>query len=70
MTNTTKQEYGWLVEREINGIPHWRTIDRGFITWTTDSVKAIRFCRREDAEMFAFEDEDAERITDHIWTKS
>lgn len=38
---------------------HYRTIDQCGITWTTDAAKALHFARREDAERFCAEDEDA-----------
>jgi hypothetical protein len=58
-------ETGWLIERPG---PEWATCWSGSFEWTKDSLKAIRFCRREDAnqvaELFEFEDV---RITEHQW---
>jgi hypothetical protein len=55
----------WLIERPG---PEWATCWSGGFEWTKDSLKAIRFCRREDAnqvaELFEFEDV---RITEHTW---
>jgi hypothetical protein len=55
----------WLIERPG---PEWATCWSGGFDWTKDSLKAIRFCRREDAnqvaELFEFEDV---RITEHTW---
>ena len=40
----------------------WRMWDEAGPEWTYDRDKALRFARREDAEVFAREDEDAWRI--------
>lgn len=61
------RETGWLVERGGNGTPMYRTLEQGVPVWTADSLKALRFARREDAELFAAEDEDAWLITEHSW---
>lgn len=59
---------GWLIERRgLDGRPQWRRMAHGNPVWTTDSLLAIRFARREDAEMFAAEDEDAWMVTEHSW---
>lgn len=61
-------EIGWLVEdSRNNGLIKYRTMDQEGIHWTEDVNKAIRFARREDAEMFADGDEDAWHIAEHIW---
>ncbi|MGB9154367.1 MAG: hypothetical protein WCD70_14910 [Alphaproteobacteria bacterium] len=46
---TTTLETGWLIEmRDKNGKPSWLRIDEaGF---TDDSIKATRFCRKQDAD--------------------
>jgi len=61
-------ETGWLVENG-KSFPdtRYRTIEFGLPAWTPDHLKAIRFARREDAEMFSAEDEDAWRIVEHGW---
>lgn len=61
-----KDETGWLVESG-SIVPRYRTMDASGIHWTDDPNKAIRFARRADAEMFAAGDEDAWRITEHMW---
>jgi len=44
---STNVETAWLIERTpSNGIPHWWTGG----AWTTDSLAAVRFARRCDAE--------------------
>ena len=60
---------GWLVENGKEGNElRYRTIhDHGYPAWTEDANKAIRFTRREDAEMFSKEDEDAWRIEEYFW---
>lgn len=61
-------ETAWLVEdSRNNGLIKYRTMDQEGIHWTEDVHKAIRFARREDAEMFAAGDEDAWHIVEHIW---
>lgn len=63
-----KDETAWLVED--GGTPaRYRTMDESGIHWTDDVNKAIRFARRDDAEMFSAGDEDAWRITQHMWCK-
>jgi hypothetical protein len=63
------REVGWLVENGKSGDElRYRTMEQGLAVWTADNLKALRFARREDAEMFSQEDEDAWRIAEHIWT--
>lgn len=56
----------WLVE-DGGSEPRYRTMEQGLPIWTTDPLKALHFCRREDAALFAEEDEDAWRITEHLF---
>jgi hypothetical protein len=60
-------ESAWLVERRASAI-EWLCAWSGGFEWTTDSLKAIRFCRREDANQIGeiFDDEDI-HITEHTW---
>lgn len=61
------RETGWLVE---NGMPSdikYRFMDDDGPQWTRDPLKAIRFARRADAEMFAAGDDDAWRIVEHVF---
>lgn len=50
-------ETGWLVERKM-GVPHWwgrhtpTLEDEDAFGWTDDSLRAIRFARKEDAEAY------------------
>lgn len=60
-----RAELAWLVE-DGTGL-RWRYMDQGRPLWTTDPNQAMRFARQADAEMFAAEDEDAWRITEHMW---
>lgn len=62
-----KDEMGWLVEDGNLNKTMYRCMDETGIHWTDDPNKAIRFARREDAEMFAAGDEDAWRIVEHMW---
>lgn len=52
MSDELNTETGWLIEREG---PTWMFVreDRQ-IDWTSDSVKAVRFSRKEDAEAILF----------------
>jgi len=62
------EETGWLVENgKVGADLRYRTMESGQIVWTQDVDKAIRFVRRQDAEMFAFEDEDAWKIEEHLF---
>ena len=61
-------QYGWLVENGKSGNDlRYRTIRHGMVVWTADHNEALRFARREDAERFAAEDDDAWRIAEHAW---
>ncbi|MES1989259.1 MAG: hypothetical protein V4440_14740 [Pseudomonadota bacterium] len=63
------QQRGWLVENGKQGNElRYRTIEQGSVIWTDDHMKAIRFARRADAELFAEEDMDAWRIVEHMWS--
>jgi len=59
-------ESGWLIETRRNGYPEWASFEEGGVVWTTDSLKACRFARREDAEQLAY-GEDCNAITEHSW---
>ena len=53
----SKEEFGWLIERSINGgRAEWlRIMTTGTdarIIWTSDSNEALRFGRKHDAEQF------------------
>lgn len=67
-------EIGWLIESEDgDGVPQWFTLKPGD-DWTKDSVAALRFARREDADSYAglYLDSDGPpcRITEHLWNKT
>ena len=63
------RESGWVIENGKTGDDlRYRTMEQGSVTWTADNLKAIRFARRADAEMFAEEDDGAWRIAEHIWS--
>ena len=62
------RETAWLVERGDSGPPRYRTMEQGSIVWTDDVNKALRFARRQDAEMFCADDADAWRVAEHMWT--
>ena len=46
-------ETGWLVEIFGVGQPKWLTVDGSGFSWTIDSIQALRFSRKMDAEMVA-----------------
>lgn len=64
-----QDETGWLIEHPTE--PVWWSgfpISTAPEFWTSDSSKAVRFPRREDAETLAHFDFDGEcRVTEHIW---
>ncbi len=56
---------GWLISNGGEGDERrFRTMEQGVPTWTDDPEKAIKFFRRDDAEMFAAEDDQAWKIID------
>lgn len=57
----------WVIETGDVSAPLYRTIECGMYEWTRSHMKAIRFARRDDAEMFAAEDSDPIRICQHAW---
>lgn len=64
------EETGWLIENGGAAQTLYRFInnDMGMsIEWTPDPDKALRFARKEDAQAFAYHDEDAARIAEHMW---
>lgn len=57
-------EFAWVIEKGDNGhSPRYRTLEQGLPTWTYNIDRAVLFFRREDAEKFAENDEDAWVIT-------
>jgi hypothetical protein len=60
-------ETGWLIEngKDADKGVAYRFMNNekgGILDWTEDPAKALRFARRDDAEQFAYHDEDAWRI--------
>ena len=66
-SDSTLQMTGWLIERKG---PEWLSSLDVPADWTEDSIEAIRFSRRRDAEAIArvFENEDIS-ITEHEWAE-
>jgi hypothetical protein len=60
-------ETGWLLEKQDKGSIWFIGVIDGMLGWTTDPDKALRLCRRDDAEAIATICEDAERISEHLW---
>lgn len=72
-----KEESGWLVETEADGHPCWLAVSGKLgLFWVKDSLEAIRFTRKEDAEAMALLQQSVlyssfgcEIVaTEHIWT--
>lgn len=45
-----------------HGESRFRTLEQGMPVWTIDPAEALQFARRQDAELFAAEDDDAWQI--------
>lgn len=61
------RETAWLVENHVAGQILYLRIDEGF-HWVSDSLRACRFSRREDAEQAASGGEHLDlRICEHQW---
>jgi hypothetical protein len=63
------RETGWLIERKG---PTWASVQlEPYVAfkWTYDSTKAIRYARREDAEMTKalMQDPHSLKVTEHVW---
>lgn len=60
---------GWLVENHEGGRIRYLSFDHsGMIEWVEDSLKALRCCRREDAEQLAHGGDLYDlRIAEHSW---
>lgn len=59
---------GFLIERSNGGYPEWLYVCGEVFNWTRDSLEAIRFSRRVDAEQVAAViGEDVDLITEHQW---
>lgn len=57
-------ETGWLIEKQFCGQPHWW----GERERTTDSLRAARFSRKQDAEMIIRAVDLADAFaTEHMW---
>lgn len=65
-------ESGWLIEAPCGSndhfpIPHWYAGDD---RWTPDSLKAIRFCREEDAKKISLRCGMSDVfVSEHIWSQ-
>jgi hypothetical protein len=58
------EQTGWLLER---GATEYIGVIEGFLQWTSDPNKALRLCRREDADALAELVDDCEKISEHMW---
>ena len=69
-TPAPKSETGWLIEVKGRGDAVWWCCSGGFspISWTTQSEKACRFARKQDAELIINKLEISHAIaTEHAW---
>lgn len=60
----------WLIEggAVIGNPAKYLSVENEQYLWTKDVDKAIRFCRRDDAEMISeIVIEEAYKITEHTW---
>lgn len=61
-------EFAWLIERDTDSNPQYLTVRKDLFDWTTDSNVAIRFARRQDAEMVArVIGDEVSRVAEHGW---
>lgn len=65
------EETGWLIELRpsVTSQPTWYgETDEGVLGWTTNNLRAIRFCRKEDAERVIVCEHFTEAFaSDHMW---
>lgn len=61
-----RTEQGWLIEKMDGGQVWYVTVDQ-LLTWATDSLKALRLARRQDADTLCEIIEDAEKVAGHQW---
>jgi hypothetical protein len=59
--------FGWCIEKGEASCPQYITVVNGFLDWTFNHMKALRFSRREDAEMMVGIISDFDRIAEHGW---
>jgi hypothetical protein len=68
---STERQVGWLIEQPDPSGHLWLRCDVDKFQWTKDSLQAIRFARREDAEQLSvYLQERGLRnlvVTEHIW---
>ena len=64
-----QDEIGWLVEQYEGGPTLYWGFD-GFNVWTKDPNQAVRFARKQDAEMAArlLGSEGRHRVVEHRWS--
>lgn len=69
MSEKPKDETGWLVELK-GQVPTWFALDdsEDGWEWTTDSLKALRFGRKQDAQAYIDDIGWTEAFpTEHMW---
>lgn len=72
MTEKLKREAAWLIERKLDGAPHWYAEDTtGWHDWLPDANLATRFKSRADAEAFRpyqlISSDPAISLTEHVF---
>lgn len=70
--NDNRDELGWLIESNAmtsDGPQYYGMTDDGTLNWTNDSLKAVRFARKVDAEMMIglVAGHDTAFASEHMW---
>ncbi len=63
-------ETGWLIENTGLNMPYYFTVYQGVMTYSADPNDAIRFSRKEDAEMMLTEkyfNVATLKVSEHSW---
>lgn len=64
---TQQIETGWLLERRSGNKIEWLALEHGDWVWTEDSLRALRFARKQDADAMSEIISDTEYVTEHQW---
>ena len=67
MSEDKPMETAWLLEKKIEGRPHWIGVIDGLLDWTPEANRALRLSRREDGDSLSEICEDAEGVIEHGW---
>lgn len=64
---SSESQSGWLIEQDGSSPILYMRFDGGIIDWTTDSLKATRFSREEDALQASMCSTCFTCVSEHIW---